>query len=971
MVPFLKKIAEAYVREELDGLSGFCFVFPNRRSGSFFRKYLVEALDGAPCVLPEITTISDFVAGQSRLIEAGKVEQLLVLYQAYRALVRNPSSFDRFLFWGDMILGDFNDVDRYLVDAKELFTNVGDLKKIQTDFLTDEQKEVIQEYWGVDKSRLSDRFWVGEDEKDNLKDSYYQLWSILYPLYVRFRDALMSNGLAYGGLNYRIVAEHMAEKDAGDFDFDRIVFVGFSTLSASEERIFDRFKALGIADFYWDFESPFFDAENKGSFFLRRYVEDYPSRYDVSQPECRPDITVVSVPSGGGQAKVAGMIIDRLTRAGKIADEGDAIDTAVVLPEEKYLNEVLYSIPDCVKSLNITMGFPISQTPVASLVSVLAELDHRKRMIGGEPAYFFEDVEAVVSHPFVKQFCADEIRRMLREAKDKRSFFVPESFLKEYVPQLDFVFGRMGDACGVIAVADYLDSVLSAVGCRLGEDGGLDRYYISRYQAGLAQLRTALESYDVEVESQSLFFLLSRVMAGTAVAFEGEPLRGLQVMGVLETRLLDFKNLIVLSMNEKVFPTKHYTRSFVPNGLRSAYGMSTYEYQDSMYAYYFYRMISRCENVYLLYDSRTQGLSSGEESRYVYQLDKIYNRGKNRRILLEYAIKAPKEQAIQVRKDPKVMEILDGYRREGSGKSLSASRLNDYIDCPLRFYLRSVAGIPEEKEMSDFIDSATFGTVIHAVLKSLYDAAPADSGSGGRLVTESFIGRYLRKNSVPLQKAVTVAINEHYNKIPDFSRPLSGESILIGKIVACYVCNVLEHDRRLAPFGYVGGEVESSFYWDMGDGAGVNFKLIIDRLDKVGGGLRIVDYKTGSDMTDFQEDNDFASLFVKGKGGKSRAKGVLQVLLYCNAYAAERRYSGSITPVIYKIREMSTCRHGRFSIKNGGRTVDDFRSDVDNEGLMGKIRSVVGELFDSGVPFRQTDDADHCVYCQFRELCNR
>lgn len=958
MKPFLKQLAEIHFAQEKN-LGDFCFVFPNRRSGTFFRKYLQESFCGYPFIFPAITTISDFASEQSNLIETDRVELLLILYREYCCLSEHPSDFEQFLHWGDMILNDFNDVDRDLIDARELFTNVKSLKQIQADFLTPEQKSVIKDFWGIDKDiERSDTLWMKEESRESCKTLYMQLWNLLYPLYVNFRKALSSEGMGYGGMIYRLAAETVKEKSATNFEFKRIVFVGFSTLSATERQIFDKFKTLKIGDFYWDFESPFFDDWNKGSFFIRDYIKEYPSKYDLSQPAQLPNVEVHSIPSGSGQAQIVAKIVDNLIESGKITGTDSDIDTAIVLPEEKYLNAVLYSIPPKIKSLNITMGYPFSQTPVQSLISSLAILNQRKRIVNGETAYFYEDIEAIVSHPYINSICSSRISQMLQNAKDKRYFFVPISFLTESVNELSFIFNDFAN--DVIA---YCDNILSQIYMRLSkqQENKIEQYFIDKTRQSLKQLETTLANYEIEIGEQSFFFLLSRLLSGMAVAFEGEPLRGLQIMGVLETRLLDFKNLIVLSMNEKVFPTKRYSRSFIPNNLRTGYRMATFEYQDSMYTYYFYRMISRSQNVYLLYDSRTQGTSSGEESRYIYQLDKVYNRGKNKHILYEYDVKTPETFPICVYKNDYIWNKLSEYLRPESGKFLSASSLNAYIDCPLKFYLTRVEGINEEIEMTDFIDRATFGQVVHGVFERLY--APMC----GHTVTASYLDQYLAPHSPALDTVVTEALNTYYNHIDDVSRPLSGEAILIGKIVVYYVRNVILHDKRLTPFDYLASEMKTSFNWDFGDGLTVNFKLIVDRLDRVSGNLRIVDYKTGSDEIKISDDKTFSSLFE----GYKRNKAILQVLLYCNAYAQATGYREAITPVIYKLRNSHTCREGKYEIINGKKAVSDYRVDIDNENFMNRIKETMHEIFNRDIPFTQTADTHSCAYCQFKEMCGR
>lgn len=277
--PFLSKIAKAYIQNEPDLLVDTCFVFPNRRSSSFFKKYFCEQVKGKAFVLPEIRTISEFVSGISGLLEVDRVEQLMILYAEFRKLSQEFSDFDKFLYWGDMILGDFNDVDRYMVDARALFHNMANFKEIQSNYLTEAQLDVIKEFWGLVRSTDDEHLWVRPESKSAAKGAFTRLWDVLADLYENFRAELEKKGVAYNGMMYRATAENIEKKTADDFEFRRIVFVGFSTLSTAEEKIFRHLQKLDIADFYWDFESPFFDDVNKGSFFLRKYVKAYPSRY--------------------------------------------------------------------------------------------------------------------------------------------------------------------------------------------------------------------------------------------------------------------------------------------------------------------------------------------------------------------------------------------------------------------------------------------------------------------------------------------------------------------------------------------------------------------------------------------------------------------------------------------------------------------------------------------------------------------
>ncbi len=961
MKPFLQKVAEVYAVNESSDLSRYCFVLPNRRSCTFFESYLSKALEKTKGISPEILSITDFIERQSKLVEAGRVELLLLLYQTYRQLAEKdkaePAPFDQFLYLGDTLLSDFNDIDRYLVDAQEVYKNVRDLNDIQTDYLTDEQRAVIKEYWGVDKTPS------GQDSlflQSSVQSSYFNMWNNLYELYADFKEALKAQHLAYGGMSYRKVAEAISDEDFASLGFDRLVMVGFSTLSSAEEKIFKYLRDSKRADFYWDFESPFLDEDNKGSYFLNKYVKEYPSKYDIVDTEKHiPNINILSVPSGSGQGQVVGSILSRLVKDG-IVNAKNAVDTAVVLPEEKYVNSVLSSVPEEFDKINITMGMSVRQSPIASFMANLADLEKRKQTLKDEVNYFYEDIEMVASHPYAMLVCGSEISKLVETIREKNAFFVPLSMIKSCSDGLSVLFGLDAEPM------QYLKKLLDVIYRRLEETEAdvKERFFVSQYIQALNQIESTLETFHIEAEKRSLFYILSRSMAGAIVPFEGKPLRGLQIMGVLETRLLDFKNIIVLSMNEKVFPTKHYTKSFIPNGIRAAFGLSTFKFQDSMYAYYFFRMISRAENVFLVYDSRTQSLSSGEESRYIKQIKQIYNRNKNYEIHYAYDILAPTATTVAIEKTQRIMDILEKFRSSDDDKRyLSASSLNTYIDCPFKFYLQKVEGLNEEEEITDFIDSPTFGTVVHRALEKAY--------ASQKSIDKAFFDKYLKGNkpTIELEKVVTYAVNRDYKLYPETKclNKLDGEALLIGKIVMYYVKNTLIYDRRMGEFSYVAGEKKLAFYWDFGDGVGMNFKCFIDRIDNVDGRLRIVDYKTGKDDVVLKDADGFEDLFAS----KSRKKAILQLLLYCNAYAMQEKYASAIQPIVYQLKEICQYTKENFALRLGkpkGPVLENYL-DLDNSLFLEKMKSVVGEIFDKDKKFAQTKDRDKCKYCQFRKIC--
>ncbi|MDE5786342.1 MAG: hypothetical protein K2H98_07400, partial [Duncaniella sp.] len=618
-----------YVKREADALLDYCFVFPNKRSATFFSHYMRSVIGDRPVIMPEITTIAGFTSSFSRLVPATRFEQLFVLYDCYRKLSRDIPDFDRFLFWGEMLISDFNDVDRYLVDPEALFVNVKRLKEINANYLTDEQLEIIRVYWGQDMDDYDpSAFWTHvSDTATGLQDKFLKLWEILLPLYNSYRAELNRRSLASEGMLLRNAVDAVRNPKPGQLPFKRYIFVGFNVLSTAEIRIFERLKARGIADFYWDFNSPAFDMPaSKGARFMRRNIESFPSLYDIDTEKITslPEITITCVPSKVGMVKETGDILRRWVSEGIIDPSRPTHDTAVVLPEEDLFIPMIHSVPAEITDLNVTMGFPLKFTPMATLLNAITAMQMRSAEAHGERVFFHEDVKAILSHPLLQSGDQEACNTLLATLKAEKMYTVPASFLASNLPEdMAVIFSTVSDLQNPGEVYAYTRGVVDYLLGRTfseGKAGKIERYFLESFADALEELYASIKEWNISMREATFFHILRRSLASAAVNFTGEPLKGLQMMGVLETRSLDFENIVILSMNERVFPRKHFTRSFIPDALRRAYRMSTVEFQESIYAYYFYRLISRARRVELLYDGRTEGTRSGEMSRYISQL---------------------------------------------------------------------------------------------------------------------------------------------------------------------------------------------------------------------------------------------------------------------------------------------------------------------------------------------------------------
>lgn len=957
MEPFLKLVASAFAADA--ELKNYKFVLPNRRSVAFFNRYLSSRVLDKSGMMPEVTTISDFISEQSGLVELDRIDLLFSLFCEFNKMETDwKDRLDSFLYWGDILINDFSDIDMNLANAEDVFGNLERYKDINADYLTEEQCKVLEKYWNYRRT-------PGDGEHLWRPANYNSLWSKLLGLYHSFSDMLKKKGVGYSGLLYRIAYENIKDKSAEEFGFAKVVFVGFSTLSKSEEAIFTRFQQIGLGDYYWDCNSPAFrDKNNAAVKFIGEYIKNFKSKNDIGEPICdnMPKINVCAIPSGGGQAQLLQKILGEI----KADKEGSKIDTAIVLPEEKYLNSVLYAIPSDYKALNITMGYPISQSSIASFVNILSTMLNRARVTDGVLSFFYDDVAALIAHPFVAGRNLND-KKLQNEMLGNHSFFVPATLLTTNLPSLKGIFDYDANLCGL----QYIDSVFKILGefCMDITDNELERHFINQYLLAYEKVKnSATENGIKDLRGQDFLFLVQRLLSSVIVPFEGEPLKGLQIMGILETRLLDFKNVIILSMNEKVFPSKSYKRSFIPPFLRTANNLPTRENQDYMFSYYFYRMISRAENVYLLYDSRVKGMSSGEESRFIKQLQKFIGDNPNKKWFFdkkEYTYESAtvkQSDEIVINKTPDIMAELEAYR--SGDRYLSASALANLRFCGVKFYLENVKGIREEDEITDFIDLKTFGSVVHKALELIYN------NFAGKTVAAKDLEDILKTENghSKLSDYIYKAFKTEYLGLDENApEPVYKNDVrLMHHSVSIYLTQVLKHDIELCKQGleYVSSENVERMKLRLGD-IDVNFIYIIDRVDKVGGTLRIVDYKTGSDKNKFQSVE---------KSFQDNLKAIIQLFLYCIAYSQKHKYQEDIIPSIYLLKKSASEPKQSFGIysQEPKKTAILLNGYLDyKQEFEEALSQSLHELFDKDKPFVQVEDAKKCDMCQFSKMCRR
>lgn len=964
MKPFLYQVATLFYQQYGAEIHRLAFVFPNRRAGLFFQKYLSE-ISEKPLFSPSILTINDLFMQLSGKHPADKIQMLFRLYELYKQRSGSSESFDEFIYWGEMLLNDFDDIDKYMVDARMLFRNVSDLKSLDDDFnyLSPEQVQAIRSFWSS--------FYPKGDSPN--QQHFLELWEILYDLYAGLRTLLAKDGCGYDGMIFREVVEQLEKEPMSDFPFDQVVFVGLNALSISEERLLLALQKKGVADFYWDYVGPWVtDPDNKASFFLERNLRLFPSRMQLPATEpVQAEIRVMGVPSAIGQAKQVYPILQALADEQQLTDES-ALRTAIVLPDEHLLVPVLNAIPEAIQHINVTMGYPLAGTPVAALMEYILTLQKNIRYIDRVPVFYFRDVLPILNHQYVMAAAPEEVSQLVKDMTAGNRIYVHAADLNRH-ELLSILFTPVQNT---EELSDYLIHVLEALNTCLRNKrpnpddeemisnstqttADIEQEFIFHYFATVNRMKEVMREAKIEMRLDTYFRLLKRMTDLITIPFEGEPLSGLQVMGVLETRALDFDRLIILSMNEGIFPLKKAANSFIPYNLRRGFGLPTYEHQDSVWAYHFYRLIRRAKQVMLLYDTRTTGLQTGEVSRFVHQLRYHYQYPLIDELVV-YDVASSAVPPISVQKTAEVEKLLSDFL-SGGPRALSASAINTYLDCPLKFYFSVLEQIQEEDEITETVERDVFGSILHKVMEDLY--APFK----GKLVTADLL-KLLRKDQPLLTGTIARAFAELFFKSP-VVRPLEGENFLTGEMIRKYAEKILEQDARFTPFHYIESEKKVRATITLSDKRVVQLKGFIDRVDSLDRVLRIVDYKTGSGKLEFES---VEGLF--DKEAKDRPKAVMQVFLYAWMYQQLSEYTGMpIQPAIYYLRTLFQRSFNPVVEQKKGRgkadkvnSFQDFVADFE-----GKLRQCLDEIFNLDIPFTQTETGKACAYCSFRGLCGK
>lgn len=957
METFLKQVAHDLYNKTEGNFTKVAIVFPNKRASLFFNEYLAQESD-RPIWSPTYVSISELFRQSSDLSIADPIKLVCDLYKVFQKATGSKETLDDFYFWGEMLIADFDDADKNMADTHALFSNLKDLNELMDnyDFLEEGQKEALSQFFH--------NFSI--NQVTELKQRFISMWNVLGDIYTEYKALLESQSIAYEGMLYRQVIEQL---DVEALPYNKYIFVGFNVLNKVEHTLFKKLNEAGKAMFYWDYDTFYLNkTPHEAGEFIRRNLRDFPSELPASffdnlnQPK---EVTFIESPTENGQVRyLPQWIRENLTSQEK--------ETAVVLCNEALLQPVLHALPDNVKHINITMGFPLSQTPAYSFVNALMEL-HTSGYNPNNGRYLFAEVISVLKHPYTRQLSPEAEKLEQTLTRDNRFYPLPSELKQDNVLELLFTPRRNNlDLCSMLSEALKEVAVIYQQQAASHSDAFDQLYRESLFKTYtlVNRFHTLIESKELNVQAGTFQRLLTRVMSSSSIPFHGEPAIGMQVMGVLETRNLDFRHLIILSVNEGQLPKAGGDSSFIPYNLRKAFGMTTIDHKIAVYAYYFYRLMQRAEKVTLVYNTATDGINRGELSRFMLQFLIEWGYPVLRKQL--EAAQSPQSSApIIIEKTPDVMERMKSVFdiRNNPKALISPSALNCYLDCPLKFYYKYVALLSAPDEVTADIDSAKFGSIFHYAAEHIYK----DLTAHGKLISKENLETLL-KDEVRLQTYVDNGFKELFFNLPQNEQPeYNGIQLINSAVIVKYIQQLLRNDLRYAPFTFVGSEQRIfeniEIYTPTGD---IQSRIggIIDRIDSKGESLRIVDYKTGGDA---DTPANVQSLFIPDK---KRSNYVFQTFLYASIVCKklrEKNDSRLVAPALLYIHraasenyspviQMGEPRKPKEPVDNFAQYEGDFREN---------LKTLLEDIFNPDISFTQTEIEDKCAYCDFKALCKK
>ncbi len=1004
---FLQQIAKIYA-EKLTPTSQLLFVFPNRRAGLFFRKELL-ALIKKPVFAPDITDINSLATIISPLRKANDIELLFTLYESYihvRTQHTNEiESIDTFIPFATTLLGDFNEIDKYLIDTKLLFSNIADLKNIndQSQFLSEEQIAILNSFWGK----------VQNERNENLSFNrqFISLWDDLHNIYTHFTQSLIAKGIGYDGLIYRTAIDNLSTLNSEFSTLNSIIFIGFNSLTTSEYCIFKHFQQLGIADFYFDYPtyyakpSPFASTVGK---YYEHNLREFPSRYQYTQPSEPhiPNIILHSTPSTTNQINVACSILK--SNPSLLTPNS----TAILLADESLMPSLIQQLPNNIEKINITMGYPLSITPIATLINHIltlqTELTNNRENI---TQFYYKPILSILSHSSIQNIYPTSSAKIIDQITQANYIRITAPELHNIITKLNtdeaekqFFTTLFTPHITTNELLEYLSNIITHLS-NFKSQISIEKEFLYQYNQQLNQLKTLSTHKPTLLTPNLLRTLIMRLTSSLKVQFKGEPIEGMQIMGLLESRLLDFENIILISFNDQKIPGNKSVNSVIPYNLRRAYNLPTHEVSDAIQAYNFYRTFYHTKNLHLIYDSRNEG-AQNEISRYFYQLQYLLNapmQQYNYQLqILNTNDKTEENQKITIHKTPEIINKLNSYKTytptiledetqktEGDStlnpqllNSLSASRLKDYIACPLHFYFNTIADIKSPNEIKETGETSLLGRIYHKAMELYYNQYTTPQSLNPKQIKALVHDAFIRENKSSGRQV-----------------QITGFNSLIFNLTLQFVTDTIKFDiarHQQDHFSNVQSEVEINHPIHQ-----INFKGYIDRIDQTGDTINIIDYKTTTSKT--KKEINIIDLFTSHE---SVYHELFQIILYCHIYYKHLTHNSplqtpKLRPILYKTYNFSKQNPKLETIKinvpfelldpNNLPPIDtslsEFNTNSKNcqeievtdysliatpfEWLLFKM---LNDIYNTNIPFVTTENSTNemaCKFCPYKTICKK
>ncbi len=978
MTPFLKLVADDLYMRFNGRLEDIAVVFPNKRAGLFFSEYLLQNSGDKPMWSPRYMTINELFQQNSKLTIGDPIVLVSKLYKEYAATMegskKTTESLDNFYYWGEMLLKDFDDIDKHLADASQLFANLKELREIgiAKETLNREQAESI--------ARFFKNFNI--EEESEIKYSFSEMWEKLYRIYIGFKESLRCSNIAYEGMLYRDVIEN---HDDIILKHDKYVFVGFNALNDAETTLFEIIKKRGKALFYWDYDKYYIQSRHhEAGLFMRLNLERFPNELhekNFDNLSLNKEITIVESSSDNMETRYISQWLDKNMTSNEI-------ETAIVLCDETMLEPVLHTIPGSangnkLEEVNVTMGFPLSHTPIFSFAKQFVEL-HTRGWSTKHNAYTLSAVSEILNNPYVVK-CCPKSTALRQELLGNKTFFPTTEKLSQS-NFLEKIFSNTNDnrtwfanLCSCIKDIALLYSQSDIEKMQMYEKLFCEAIY-KVYTQGI-RFSMLLDSSELDVNRSTLGRLFIKMLSMHSMPFHGEPVVGLQIMGLLETRNLDFKHVIILGANEGNIPKNLCESSYIPYNLRRAFGLTLSEHRDSIYAYYFYRLLQRAEKVTIVYNSSSESKTRGECSRYILQLlgSKLYKVNKialtSQHNSRETSFGAVEKNAAMVKKLRKRFDT--GFSNNAS--TMTPSAINKYIGCGLSFFYYYILGIRKPEEVNEELQSYDFGNIFHCAAQELYEKITQE---GGNIITKEKLDYYI-KNSALLYGFIDKAFKKEFfkNNRPEYN----GEQFINRGVLHHFLLRLVKLDSGYAPFKYIGSEKEVSIpYTIRANGTEIELRLggKIDRIDTKGDTINIIDYKTGYSSTETKTslENIFA---FETKSAANRLQAflysvVIEEMLCGNAPVHKEENwlqelkmhdTRKVSPSLLYIHNMENVKREEYTIDILKNPVTDI-STIKKE-YMEKLTTVIEEIFDVNTPFSPCDDKKRCEYCDYRKICGK